>query len=87
MTIHISNKAEQQLDDMPADLRTMFMKHLRKINSLPPRKHMKHGIPCYVEKVTKQARLVYYTENEDIYVTHCFKEHKEYERWYKTYND
>jgi len=85
MEVRISNKAENQLDDMPEDLRLMFIRHLRKLLSMPPGRHMKHGIPCHVEEVTKQARLIYKIEGGDIYVTHCFKDHKEYERWYKSY--
>jgi hypothetical protein len=51
----------------------------------PPRKHMKHGIPCHVEKVARQARIVYNIKGTQIYILHCFATHKEYERWYKSY--
>ncbi|MEA3255542.1 MAG: hypothetical protein U9Q22_06875, partial [Candidatus Altiarchaeota archaeon] len=60
-------------------------KHLRKIQSMPPRRHMKYGIPHHIEEVTKQARVVYRTQSQDIYIIRCFKNHKEYERWYKSY--
>lgn len=85
MTVHVSKKAEKELDEMPEELRLLFMKHLRKMQSLHPRRHMKYGIPCHVEEVTKQARVVYQLQNEDIFVIHCFGNHKEYERWYKSY--
>ena len=48
----------------------------------PARKHMKHVIPCHVEKVTRQARIVYDIKGEQIYVLHCFTCHKEYESRY-----
>ncbi len=52
---------------------------------VPPRKRMKHGIPCHVVKVTKQARIVCEIKGEKIYVLHCFGSHKGYERWYRSY--
>jgi len=85
MAVRISSKAEKELDGMADDLRLLFVKHLRKMQSMPPRRHMKHGIPHHVEEVTKQARIIYQTQNQDIYIIHCFKNHKEYERWYKSY--
>ena len=85
MTIHVSRKAEKELDNMTEDLRVLFMKHLRKIQSMPPRRHMKHGIPYHTREVTKQARVVYQTQSQDIYIIRCFKNHKEYECWYKSY--
>ena len=55
------------------------------MQEMPPRKHMKYGIPCHVEKVTKQARIVFNIEEGYIYILHCFGSHKEYERWYGSY--
>ena len=46
---------------------------------------MKHGLPWFVEKITKQARLVYRLENECLHVLRCFATHKEYERWYLSF--
>jgi hypothetical protein len=46
---------------------------------------MKYGIPYHVEKVTKQARIIYDIREDMIYIIHCFGNHKEYERWYKSY--
>jgi mRNA-degrading endonuclease RelE of RelBE toxin-antitoxin system len=85
MKVQISVKAEEQLDSMSEELRLIFMKHMRKIQSTTLRRHMKYGMPFYVEEVTKQARIIYYLQDEEAYITHCFKSHKEYERWYKSY--
>jgi mRNA-degrading endonuclease RelE of RelBE toxin-antitoxin system len=85
MEVLLTEKARKQLVDLPSDLRDFFIKHLEKIGEIPPRKHMRYGIPCHVEKVTKQARLIYQIEEDRIYVLQCFAGHKEYERWYRAY--
>lgn len=85
MELIFSDNAKKELESLPPDLKPIFLKHLEKIQKIPPRRHMRHGVPYHVEEVTKQARIVYHLEGEDIYVTHCFKSHKEYERWYKSY--
>jgi len=85
MEAFLSEKAKKQLKDMPADLRGYFIKHMEKIQEIPPRKHMKYGIPCHVEKITKTARLIYQIEEDRIYVLQCFSDHKEYEKWYRAY--
>jgi len=52
---------------------------------MPPRRHLRFGIPYHVEDVTKQARLVYDIRKDTLYVVHCFATHKEYEKWYKSF--
>lgn len=85
MNLVFSDSAKKELESLPQDLTALFLKHLEKMQETPPRKHMKHGIPCHVEKVTKQARIIYDIEGDDIYILHCFGGHKEYERWYNSY--
>jgi mRNA-degrading endonuclease RelE of RelBE toxin-antitoxin system len=85
MEVIFSENAEKELDDIDSQLRTLFLKHAEKIKHMPPRRHLRFGLPYNVEDVTKQARLVYYIEEEKLYVLHCFKNHKEYERWYKSF--
>jgi hypothetical protein len=85
MALVFSDSAKKELESLPQDLIVLFIRHLEKMQDMLPRKHLKHGIPCHVEKVTKQARIVYALEGEDIYILHCFKGHKEYERWYNSY--
>jgi len=67
------------------ELKSLFIKHLEKMQKASPRKHMKYGIPCHVEKVTKQARIVYDIKGKQIYILHFISNHKEYERWHKSY--
>ena len=85
MELIFSDSAKKELADMTRDMKLVFLLHLEKIQSGTPRKHMKHGIPCHVEKVTKQARIIYDTNEERTYILHCFTSHKEYEHWYNSY--
>ena len=85
MEILFSEKAEKELDDADQNLRKLFLNHAEKIAAMPPRRHLRFGLPFNVEDVTKQARIVYNTEKGICYILHCFKTHKEYERWYKSF--
>ncbi len=42
-------------------------------------------MPFNVEKVTKQSRIIYEIEGDVLYILHCFKNYKEYEKWYKSF--
>ena len=77
-----SPNAEVDLDAMDATLRKMFLQHAEKLSKMPPRRHLKFGLPHFVENVTKQARMVYDVEGETLFVLRCFPTHKEYEKWY-----
>jgi hypothetical protein len=83
------DKKQSILSQRFISARKLFQAIEREVNSIaaagPPRKHMKRGISCHVEKVTKQARIIYNIEGGNIYILHCFRGHKEYERWYNSY--
>jgi len=85
MQIVFSEHAERELDRMDQPLRLLFMQHAEKIAQMPPRRHLGFGVPCNVEDVTRQARMVFEIEKETCYILHCFKSHKEYEKWYKQF--
>ena len=85
MELVFSISAKRELGNLSIELKAIFLLHLEKIQARPPRKHMHHGIPCHVEKVTKQARIVYSIRGDRTYILHCFTNHKEYEHWYKSY--
>ena len=85
MEIIFSDSARREIEDLEQELQSLFIKHLEKMQRKSHRKHMKYGIPCHVEKVTKQARIVYDLKGDLIYVLHLFASLKEYERWYKSY--
>lgn len=80
-----SPKAQRALDEMDNPLRKIFIKHAEKLASNPEQRHMRFGLPFYVEEVTRQARLVYNFEAGNLFIVRCFATHKEYERWYKSY--
>ncbi len=85
MELVFSDSAKRELENLPPELIALFIKHLEKMQDKAPGKHMKHGIPCHVEKVTRQARIIFSIEGGYIYILHCFGSHKEYERWYSSY--
>jgi len=85
MELVFSDSARKELESLPEEITAIFLKHLEKMQEMPPRKHMKYGIPCHLEKVTKPARIVFNIEGDHIYILHCFGSHKEYERWYGSY--
>ncbi|MEK7540193.1 MAG: hypothetical protein AAB558_03010 [Patescibacteria group bacterium] len=85
MKILFSEKAEKELDDLDQSMRTLFIKHAEKIASMPSRRHLRFGLPFNVEEVTRQARIVYDITEDTCHILHCFKTHKEYERWYKSF--
>ncbi|MFA5247544.1 MAG: hypothetical protein WC408_06690 [Candidatus Micrarchaeia archaeon] len=79
----IFETAQEDMDSMDPTIRNCFAVHIRKIASMPPRRHLRFGKPHFVEKVTKGARLVYDIKGEYIHIIRCFATHKEYENWYK----
>ena len=85
MELVFSDSARKELESLPEEITDILLKHLEKMQEMPPRKHMKYGIPCHVEKVTKQARIVFNIEGDHIYILHCFGSHKECGRWYGSY--
>lgn len=85
MELIFSEAARKELADLEHELISQFIRHLEKMQETPPRKHMKQGIPCHGELVTRQARIVYNIKRTQIYILHCFATHKEYERWYESY--
>ncbi|MFH1240416.1 MAG: hypothetical protein V1672_04310 [Candidatus Diapherotrites archaeon] len=85
MEVKILETAEKELEKIVNPLNKQFGKHIEKIASNETSRHLKHGLQYFTENVTKQARIVYYFEEKTIYVMHCFKNHKEYERWYKSF--
>ncbi len=84
MKIIFKEEARADIKTFERQLQAFIMKHLGKLSRMPPRRHLKHGLPL-VENITKQARLVYVEENDTLYVLRCFATHKEYERWYQSF--
>jgi len=81
----ISEHADKDLSKFEVELRTFFFNHIKKISKMPPRRHLRFGLPFNVENVTRQARLVYEIEDNNLYILRCFSNHKDYEKWYKSF--
>lgn len=83
LSIYLEEAAENDLDWMDSATYEMFMKHLEKIERMPPRRHFKFGLPVHVDNVG-QGRIIYQMEDEALYIIRCFADHKDYEKWYKS---
>lgn len=81
LKVVVSEQADRGLSKMDASIREKFLAHFEKARNLPPRKHLRHGLPYFVEKVTHQARFTYDLKEDELLITRCFSTHKEYERW------
>jgi len=80
----VSERAKKDLLKMDNQLKIFFLKHFSKLqNDFVPGKHLCYGIPYFIEKVTDSARFAFEVENNTIKVVRCFKDHKEYQKWYK----
>jgi mRNA-degrading endonuclease RelE of RelBE toxin-antitoxin system len=85
MDIEYSENAVRELDALDKTLRQYFINHVEKLAQNPTGRHMRFGLPFYVEEVTRQARLVYYIETDRLFILHCFSTHKDYEKWYNQF--
>jgi mRNA-degrading endonuclease RelE of RelBE toxin-antitoxin system len=85
MEVEYHEFAIKELEKISNPLNKQFGKHIEKLLVKNVNKHLNHGLSFFVEKVTNQARIVYYIKNETIFIFHCFSTHKEYEAWYKSY--
>jgi hypothetical protein len=85
MEIDWSDKAKMDIHSFERKLQGFFLAHLDKLSKMPPRRHLRHGLPFFVENVTSQARLAYLEDGNTIRIVRCFAAHKEYQRWYQSY--
>ena len=79
--IHFQEDAERNLLMLDASTRERILKRIDRMRNEPPGRHMKHGLPYFVEEAG-QYRIVYELEGnlKNIYFV---GDHKSYERWYK----
>jgi mRNA-degrading endonuclease RelE of RelBE toxin-antitoxin system len=83
MIIIFHDDARKDLKKMDGQERQFFHDHVKKLAELPPRRHLKYGLPVHVDNVG-QGRIIYQLENEALYIIRCFTDHKDYEKWYKS---
>jgi mRNA-degrading endonuclease RelE of RelBE toxin-antitoxin system len=82
MEINLSEQAVDDLDRMDNTSYQFFIKHLDKIAQMPPRRHLKYGIPFHVDEVG-QGRIIYQITEDTLFIIRCFTDHKDYEKWYR----
>lgn len=73
----------KKLDDKTRD--QIFSRIQKIVSEDISRKHLKYGLPYFVEKITNSSRLIYKIEEDEklIIIDRFFSKHKNYERWYK----
>jgi len=67
-------------------LQIIIYKKILKISfeTLISRKHLMYGQPYFVEKISESSRLVYNISENKLYIIWFFRDHKDYEKWYKS---
>ncbi|MEW6329807.1 MAG: hypothetical protein AB1468_06890 [Candidatus Micrarchaeota archaeon] len=85
MKVSFSEKARADFSRMDAGTRRVFYSHIEKLERVTPRKHLRFGIPFFVENVGSQGRIVLSFDESEIIVIRCFRIHKEYEKWYNAF--
>ncbi len=85
MNAIFSETASEDFQALEPPLQQFFKKHIEKLREMPPRRHLRFGLPYHVEDITKQARLIYFIRGETLYIIRCFATHKDYEKWYKSF--
>jgi mRNA-degrading endonuclease RelE of RelBE toxin-antitoxin system len=83
MKVVFDEDARRDLKHIDRSQLVLFYDHVKKIAGRPPVRHLKHGLPFYVEEVG-QGRIVYQVGSDTIFVIRCFASHKDYEKWYKS---
>ena len=85
MKARLTKEADDDLSRMDDSVRKLFLKHVEKILVMPPRRHLRFGLPFNVEDATRQARMVYQIDGETLWVIRCFANHKDYENWFRQF--
>lgn len=83
MNVVFQEEARKDLKKMDGYERQFFHDQVKKLAELPPRRHLKYGVPVHVDNVG-QGRIIYQIENETLYILRFFTDHKDYEKWYKS---
>lgn len=83
MKIAFTDQSRKDLDGMDNSSYLLFEKHIRKMMTTPPRKHLRNGLPYFVEEVGRGRIVCLVEKNPDtLLIVRCFTTHKEYEKWY-----
>ena len=83
MKIVFTDQSIKDLDDMDNSTYLLFEKHITKMMTTPPRRHLRNGLPYFVEEVGGGGIICLADNSSDtIHIVRCFVTHKEYEKWY-----
>jgi mRNA-degrading endonuclease RelE of RelBE toxin-antitoxin system len=86
MEIVFTNEARKEFKKLDNSLKILFNKHLEKMKTMENvGRHLRLGVPFYVENVGSSSRIVYDIENGKIIITYFFVTHKDYENWYVSF--
>jgi hypothetical protein len=85
MQVSFSEKAKMDFARMDRGAREIFYSHIEKLERITPRRHLRFGVPFFVENVGGQGRVVLAFGDNELIVVRCFTTHKEYEKWYKSF--
>ena len=85
MKIEFSEIAKKEFLNIDKSLQIKFKNAILKISENPIQRHLKYGIPSHVINIGKQSRLIYNIIDDRIIILHCFSNHSDYEKWYKSY--
>ncbi len=83
MDVIFYEEAREDLKGLERSQLELFFRHIKKISQLPPRRHLKFGMPFNVEEIG-QGRIIYQVKEEKLFIIRCFSDHKDYEKWYRS---
>jgi hypothetical protein len=87
MQIIFDEDARKDLKKMDRSERILFHEHVKKLVETGPRRHFGHGIDAFKENVGSDGRMPFMWDydGETLRILRCFTDHKDYEKWYKSY--
>ncbi len=79
--------ARNDLKRMDRNEQAAFVKQADKLALIGPRRHLRHGADAYADRVDKDGRMPYLwdEDGQTLRILRCFTDHKEYEKWYRSF--
>ncbi len=82
-SIFFTPEFKKDFNKLDKQFQILFYKKIKKISLLSSNKHLKHGLPYFVEKYVDGSRLDYTFTDNKLTIIRFFKIHKEYIKWLK----
>ncbi len=83
-TVELTYKFNKDFSKQDRNTQLNIYQHIKKIKSMGfSKKHLKYGLPFFVEKISSSSRLLYsiIRDKKMIYILRFFKNHKNYTRY------